>query len=190
MSCQLFARDKRGFTMMEIMIVIVIIGVLAGVAMLSYQRARWQSYYAQAANDIEEIAAALQLYYDDHGDYPRVGQKFSAYSSAPSWNTFGIYLKPYLPSIPHPGFEPIKAVQDYVYLKGVEGDPNSVTVHNSKTGKTVGCVTVNDGYWMDFNWSKDQFDVNLNDGGIDPDGIEIWSGDVEFNANGVACPSG
>ena len=63
-------RNQKGFTIMELMIVIVIIGILIAIAVPAYQnfRARAQATACQANERV--IASAAGLYYADKGSWP------------------------------------------------------------------------------------------------------------------------
>jgi type IV pilus assembly protein PilA len=53
-------RSKKGFTLVEIMIVVVIIGLLAAMAIPAFQKVRRSSIGKAMANDARQIGAAMQ----------------------------------------------------------------------------------------------------------------------------------
>jgi prepilin-type N-terminal cleavage/methylation domain-containing protein len=61
---------KRGFSLMEILIVIAIIGILASVIMPSVNRARDKAEVAAAIVEIDSLKTIMQSLYDDTGYYP------------------------------------------------------------------------------------------------------------------------
>ena len=63
-------RNQKGFTIMELMIVIVIIGILIAIAVPAYQnfRARAQSTACKA--NMRTIESAAGLYFADQGVWP------------------------------------------------------------------------------------------------------------------------
>lgn len=64
-------KKRSGFTLMELLIVIAIIGVLASLAAVSYSSAQRRARDSQRQSDLKAIQNALEQYYADHdGNYP------------------------------------------------------------------------------------------------------------------------
>lgn len=59
------ARD-RGFTLVELLVVVIIVGVLASIAVPAYLNQRKKSYMAAAKSDAHTIAVAYQTWAVDH----------------------------------------------------------------------------------------------------------------------------
>ena len=60
-------RSIKGFTLVEIMIVVVIIGLLAAMAIPAFQKVRRSSTKSTMANDIKQLAGASNQYFMEFG---------------------------------------------------------------------------------------------------------------------------
>ncbi|HEV3088650.1 MAG TPA: prepilin-type N-terminal cleavage/methylation domain-containing protein [Candidatus Elarobacter sp.] len=62
--------DERGFTLIELMIVVAIIAILAGILIPNFVNARSQAQTAACESNLRAIATAMELYYADNQVYP------------------------------------------------------------------------------------------------------------------------
>ena len=90
---------QRGFTLIEIMVVVVIIGVLGAIVVPQFMSRPDQAKVTTAKIDIQAIATALEMYRLDNFAYPSTQQGLEALTKRPSglpavrnWNPQG-YLK-------------------------------------------------------------------------------------------------
>lgn len=70
-------RKKKGLALIKILIVVVIIGIIAGIAIprfLRAQKSRLEAKVAQAFAEMETLAEVLEMHYRDYGRYPIIGQ--------------------------------------------------------------------------------------------------------------------
>lgn len=93
------ARAQRGFTLIEIMVVVVIIGVLGALIVPQFMDRPDQAKAVAAHSDIQAIATALEVYRLDNHHYPSTRQGLAALSKRPvgppqprNWNPQG-YLR-------------------------------------------------------------------------------------------------
>jgi type II secretion system protein G len=63
-------RGERAFTLMEILVVMMLIGILAGIILPVLSVARNKAKKEWANRDLKEIGAALLMYHEDHLGYP------------------------------------------------------------------------------------------------------------------------
>jgi type II secretion system protein G len=64
---------QRGFTLIEMMIVVAIIAILVSILVPNFIRARAQAQTAACEANLKEIATALELYETDNDHYPNSG---------------------------------------------------------------------------------------------------------------------
>ena len=92
-------KGQRGFTLIEIMVVVVIIGVLGAIVVPQFMSRPDQAKVTAAKTDIQAIATSLEMYRLDNAYYPSTQQGLEALIHRPTgtpaarnWNTQG-YLK-------------------------------------------------------------------------------------------------
>lgn len=61
---------SSGFTLMELLVVMAILGILITLGLTSYRSVQAKSRDARRKNDMRQIASALELYYNDYDRYP------------------------------------------------------------------------------------------------------------------------
>jgi type IV pilus assembly protein PilA len=62
-------KNEKGFTLIELMIVIAIIGILAAIAIPQFNAYRARSFNAGANTDLRNAMTAQEGYYTDHDSY-------------------------------------------------------------------------------------------------------------------------
>lgn len=62
-------QKKEGFTLIELMIVIAIIGILAAIAIPQFSAYRQRSYNSAAQSDLRNATTAQEAYFVDHSRY-------------------------------------------------------------------------------------------------------------------------
>lgn len=81
---QLRKSTQNGFTLIEIMVVIVIIGILATLVVPKIMGRPDEARIVSAKHDVSTLVQALKLYKLDNGRYPTTEQGLNALVSKPS----------------------------------------------------------------------------------------------------------
>lgn len=61
---------QKGFTIVELLIVIVVIGILAALVLNTFSGVQRRARDTERQTDINSIATQLEVYYNDNGKYP------------------------------------------------------------------------------------------------------------------------
>ena len=134
-------KSRRGFTLIEIMLVVIIIGVLAAMVVPRFAGRTEQAKVARAASDVAAIGLGLDMYELDLGQYPASLNDLVA-KDAPAglsqedrqrWN--GPYLKKGLPKDPwgrdYQFHRESQHNQDYdLFSLGPDGQPGNDDITN------------------------------------------------------------
>ena len=73
---------RPGFTLIEVMLVVVIIGVLAAFAVPRFNSTRRNAYVATMRSDLRNLVAAEELFYSDSSRYTDDQSKLNVHPSA------------------------------------------------------------------------------------------------------------
>ncbi len=102
-----YRNDSRGFTLIELMVVIVILGILAGLIVPRIMGRPDEARQLKAKVQIESLETTLKLYKLDNGAYPSTEQGLQALIEQPTtgdipkkWREGGYLEKGKLPKDP------------------------------------------------------------------------------------------
>ncbi len=131
---------KRGFTLIEIMIVTAIISLLMGVVSVSLQAARLKTEATQGLADLQKIALYIETYRANYGTYPLscgTGGSWASFNSAYGCNLGACWISQFsgegwcpLPrnlNLPPGGYATNQS--QYIYITDVSGTNYKLIYH-------------------------------------------------------------
>jgi general secretion pathway protein G len=121
---RLAAHRRRGFTLVEIMVVVVILGILAVLVVPRVVGRTDEARATAAKQDVAAIMQALRLYRLDNGRYPTTDQGLAALVVRPQGQPAPSNWKQYLDKVPKDPWGNV-----YQYLNpGVRGEIDVFTL--------------------------------------------------------------
>lgn len=133
--------SQKGFTLVEMLIVVAIIAILASVFLVGLRGFRGSAYDSRRLSDVQKVQSYIELYYNKYRSYPSAdswaGQQGSL-ESALSGASIGVSALPTDPG-----------GQSYYYLNCLSGQGyvlaapitwGSRTLEDSARPDTTGCV--------------------------------------------------
>ena len=109
-----YMKFKKGFTLIELLVVIAIIGTLSTIVLASLNSARSKSRDAARISSMQETRNALQMYFNDKGEFPYLDGTGAGTVGAQQWKD-------------RPGYGLI----DQGYIKDVNPDIRYYALHST-----------------------------------------------------------
>lgn len=128
---------SKGFTLVELMIVVIVIAILASITIVAYNSAQPAARDTKRKADLAAIAEAIQLYRQKYGNDIQSGSGCGSGGTGSGWFNYN-YPKPIL-----------SCLTDAGYLDGGQFvDPSGCTTNgNNASGSPVGyCHSINGKY--------------------------------------------
>jgi general secretion pathway protein G len=109
---------SRGFTLIEVLVVVAILGILAAIVVPRIMDRPDEAKRTAARADVAAIVSTLKMYRLDNGNYPTTDQGLGALVQRPTTNPVPGNWRPYLERLPKDPWG-----SDYQYLSpGVKGE--------------------------------------------------------------------
>ena len=99
-----WAKKQTGFTIVELLIVVVVIAILAAITIVSYNGITSRANVSKSVSDLRGMQKLIEMYKVDKGSYPLTsGWRYTNYALPNGGDNFIPGLVPeYAPSLPRP----------------------------------------------------------------------------------------
>jgi general secretion pathway protein G len=89
---------RRGFTLVEILIVVIILGILAAIVIPQFTNASYDARNSSLASTLQTLRSQIELYKLQHGDLlPNLVKDWTPFTQTSTWGnpvqTFGPYMQ-------------------------------------------------------------------------------------------------
>ncbi len=108
--------SSRGFTLVELMIVVAIIALLSGIVMMNFGSTRGRARDAKRISDMSHLQLALELFFDRCNSYPDIVSGttiIDEFYECPTNSS--VTLRTYIAQVPAPPSSPTFDQADYMY---------------------------------------------------------------------------
>lgn len=113
-------KKRKGFTLVELLIVIAIIALLATLVIVSLRSAQEKARDAKRVADVKQIQSAAELYYSDNNNYPAPNPN--------TWAQLALDLDTYLSGLPVDPNNSATSYYGYYYPTAVGGAPDEYVI--------------------------------------------------------------
>ena len=100
----MFKHKQSGFTIVELLIVIVVIGILATISVVAIGQSKAKARDSRRITDAKAIIKVLEMYYTENGEYPIANSPsasamngWSSTSDMASWDALSVRVAKYAP---------------------------------------------------------------------------------------------
>jgi general secretion pathway protein G len=143
-------KAKRGFTLVEILIVVVILGILAAIVIPQFTEASTEAKLSSLCTDLQTLRSQIELYKIQHNDTPPSFANFVAQMTAQTDinGNPGTDYGPYIQKVP------VNQFNDMYDATGIHGLLDNTGAVGDNVGsweydETTGAINADDDYDQD-----------------------------------------
>lgn len=152
---------RRGFTIVELLIVIVVIGILAAITIVAYGGIQSRARDSARKADISTLKKALEIYKLDNGRFPAATSSQPVYGGWElSTDTAGTFIEGLKPSISKVPIDPLNSM----------GTPKYVYWYYRYSAGSFGCSSSLGGFYV----LRVQFESSAPPSQITPCTTGLW----------------
>ena len=159
------SKARQGFTLVEILIVVVILGILAAIVIPQFTSASEDARASSLISQLQTVRSQLELYQiQNNGEYPTItGTDWDAMTVRNETNNTG----PYLQQTPRNPFGPAGdgSVTPVDSLELLDGHNATDWNYHSATGQIKANLNISEAQANDRNLNFSDADVNYQGGG-------------------------
>lgn len=160
--------SRHGFTLVELLVVITVIGLLVALLLPAVQMARESGRRTQCIGNLKQIGAAAQLCHNTHGKFPASTGTWESWTwafkllpfleqkeVADAWDRKGDFLTPAnrkLAARPIPVFKCPSALSEEVYTYTADGGEQPFGTIDYKGCQSVNASDPAYAHWHKVNW--------------------------------------
>lgn len=132
-------KNRSGFTIVELLIVIVMIAILATISIVTYNGIQSRAEAAKVAVDLGTVNDAIQIYYAEKGVYPTTSGQWYGYSGGVQTTNYVPGLTPsYIDSLP----QPKNKSPAFEYIYNSNGTDYKLIAHDGGGGTSPGFAKI------------------------------------------------
>lgn len=136
--------SSKGFTILELLVVITVIAILATIMVVSYDGIQQRARDAQRASDVTQLKIALEKYFAANSQYPAP----CADGTGCPVSSLSTLLAPYIQAIPHDPKAVSDSFEDYGYVRGgTSGNAYGIKVDYETKPECKTGVRINPDWW-------------------------------------------
>lgn len=132
-------KSRSGFTIVELLIVIVVIAILATISVVAYNGVQSRADATKVTSDLKAVNDALQVYYAEKGVYPSSSGQWYGYTGGYQTTSYVPGLAPsYIDALPQPRNK--TAAFEYIYYSN--GTDYKLIAHDGGGGTSSGFAKI------------------------------------------------